>query len=134
MRAVSVVPELHVASIAEAATLWRALGFELAFAFGENEIVEDDDASLEGTRFARFDAAGEAPVSVFLSVHPDSDRSVVHVMLDAPVQVDAAASRLRQAGVALIREPSDQPWGIRDLMAADPDGNSVVVGAVLEQG
>ena len=42
---------------------------------------------------------------------------------------DAAIGRLRAAGVAVLEEPADQPWGERVARVADPDGNEVVVGA-----
>ena len=40
MRHVSVVPELTVGSLPAALPLWTALGYELAFAFGEDDLVE----------------------------------------------------------------------------------------------
>jgi lactoylglutathione lyase len=41
---------------------------------------------------------------------------------------DAAVSRLRAAGVTIVEEPSDQPWGERVARVLDPDGNTVIVG------
>jgi len=40
---------------------------------------------------------------------------------------DAAVARLRGAGVEVVEEPIDQPWGERMAVVADPDGNRVVV-------
>jgi lactoylglutathione lyase len=39
--------------------------------------------------------------------------------------VDAAVERLRKAGVRVVDEPSDQPWGERMARVLDPDGNRV---------
>jgi lactoylglutathione lyase len=36
--------------------------------------------------------------------------------------VDAAVEELRAAGVTLVAEPTDQPWGARDAAVLDPDG------------
>jgi lactoylglutathione lyase len=41
---------------------------------------------------------------------------------------DTAIRRLRSAGVRIIQEPSNQPWGERVARVLDPDGNQVVVG------
>lgn len=41
---------------------------------------------------------------------------------------DAAVERLRTAGVEIVEEPADQPWGERVARVLDPDGNLVIVG------
>ena len=41
---------------------------------------------------------------------------------------DAAVERLRSAGVKILEEPVDQPWGERVARVADPDGNVVIIG------
>jgi lactoylglutathione lyase len=41
--------------------------------------------------------------------------------------VDAAVGRLRAAGVRILLEPEDQPWGERMARVADPDGNRVAL-------
>jgi lactoylglutathione lyase len=42
---------------------------------------------------------------------------------------DAAVERLRTAGITVVEEPADQPWGERVARVLDPDGNLVLVGA-----
>ena len=41
---------------------------------------------------------------------------------------DQAVERLRAAGVRIVEEPADQPWGERVATVADPDGNTVIIG------
>jgi lactoylglutathione lyase len=41
---------------------------------------------------------------------------------------DATIERLRAAGVRVVEEPADQPWGERIARVLDPDGNTVIVG------
>jgi lactoylglutathione lyase len=41
---------------------------------------------------------------------------------------DAAVDRLRAAGVEIVEEPTDQPWGERVARVLDPDGNLVLIG------
>jgi lactoylglutathione lyase len=36
---------------------------------------------------------------------------------------------LRDAGVVILEEPTDQPWGERVARVQDPDGNEVIIGA-----
>ena len=38
---------------------------------------------------------------------------------------DAAVDRLREAGVIVSQDPTDQPWGERTAQVLDPDGNLV---------
>jgi uncharacterized glyoxalase superfamily protein PhnB len=45
---------------------------------------------------------------------------------------DVAVEHLRRAGVAVVEEPSDRPWGERVARVLDPDGNEIVIGARLE--
>ena len=54
-----------------------------------------------------------------------SERPVLWVYAD---DCDAAVERLREAGVTVVEEPADQPWGERVARVLDPDGNVVVVG------
>jgi lactoylglutathione lyase len=41
---------------------------------------------------------------------------------------DAAVERLRDAGVTIVEEPADQPWGERVARVLDPDENLVIIG------
>jgi len=34
-------------------------------------------------------------------------------------------ARLRDAGVEVLDEPTDQPWGVRDCAVRDPSGNVI---------
>jgi len=42
---------------------------------------------------------------------------------------DVAVTYLRGAGVTVVDEPADQPWGERIARLLDPDGNEVIVGS-----
>jgi catechol 2,3-dioxygenase-like lactoylglutathione lyase family enzyme len=46
-------------------------------------------------------------------------------------EVDACAEALRKTGIAIIGEPTDQPWGHRTLFFRDPDGNVIEIYADL---
>jgi uncharacterized glyoxalase superfamily protein PhnB len=39
--------------------------------------------------------------------------------------LDELFGRLRDAGVEVLDEPTDQPWGVRDCAVRDPSGNVI---------
>ena len=39
--------------------------------------------------------------------------------------LDASFEKLRAAGAEIVQEPTDQPWGTRDLAVRDPSGNLI---------
>ena len=39
--------------------------------------------------------------------------------------LDATFEKVRDAGAEIVQEPTDQPWGTRDLAVRDPSGNLV---------
>jgi catechol 2,3-dioxygenase-like lactoylglutathione lyase family enzyme len=39
--------------------------------------------------------------------------------------LDGTFEKLRAAGAEIVQEPTDQPWGTRDLAVRDPSGNLV---------
>jgi lactoylglutathione lyase len=41
---------------------------------------------------------------------------------------DQAVDALRDAGVKIVQEPADQPWGERIAVVEDPDGNTITIG------
>jgi lactoylglutathione lyase len=41
--------------------------------------------------------------------------------------VDRTVNELREAGVRVLREPADMPWGERVAFATDPEGNLVTL-------
>jgi len=49
----------------------------------------------------------------------------------APAEVFACAEALKAAGIALVHEPADQPWGHRTLFFRDPDGNVLEIYAEI---
>ncbi|GAA5006712.1 VOC family protein [Actinopolymorpha pittospori] len=40
---------------------------------------------------------------------------------------DEEVKRLRAAGVSVVEEPADQPWGERMARVLDPDGTEVII-------
>jgi catechol 2,3-dioxygenase-like lactoylglutathione lyase family enzyme len=59
-------------------------------------------------------------------------RSSLAFRCDSPEEVDAAYSRLLEAGATAHKEPWDAFWGQRYAEVKDPDGNVVDLFAALE--
>jgi lactoylglutathione lyase len=57
---------------------------------------------------------------------PGGQRVALWVYAD---DCDRAVERLRAAGVPIVEEPADQPWGERVARVHDPDGNQVIIGS-----
>ena len=46
--------------------------------------------------------------------------------------LDAAHTDLSERGVTVLRPPADEPWGLREMWVADPDGVRIAVVQVPE--
>lgn len=44
---------------------------------------------------------------------------------------DALFAEFQSAGALLLARPVDHPWGLRDFVAVDPDGNRITFGQPL---
>jgi lactoylglutathione lyase len=95
---------------------------------------------LDGEIGYRFPAGGDP---IFVTVRIGEDDLGIAAAEDEPEgtggqrfamwvyadDCDAAIERLRAAGVVVVDEPADQPWGERMARVLDPDGNEVMIGA-----
>jgi predicted enzyme related to lactoylglutathione lyase len=117
---------MNIAAVAVSATdLSRAVAFYelLDFRFPPLEAGTKHIESEAGVRLMIDDAA-------FLTeLHGEPPRpgnvAGFAVLFDAPADVDAAASRVADAGHAVVTPPYDAPWGQRYATVADPDGYRV---------
>jgi uncharacterized glyoxalase superfamily protein PhnB len=53
----------------------------------------------------------------------------VRIYCETTENIDRLADRIKANGGALTQEPTDQPWGMRDLGVEDPDGFQITIGA-----
>jgi uncharacterized glyoxalase superfamily protein PhnB len=72
----------------------------------------------------------------------DSERSVVLEMIAkgtytmltlATPDLDATFEQLANAGVEIVQEPTDQPYGVRDCAVRDPAGTLIRINEVRER-
>jgi catechol 2,3-dioxygenase-like lactoylglutathione lyase family enzyme len=103
-----VAPSIPVADIERALQFYRdLLGFSVTFSIGNPlsfVIIKQGEAQLH------------------LGLSPDKAGSFhAHIMVD---QLDAVYERLVEAGATIRQAPKIQSLGLRDIVIADPDGNT----------
>jgi len=110
-------PILQVADMQRSLGFYRdLLGFELAYSFPPEGDPVFVSLAIEGGKLG-LGTTDEAVQSAHTSIWMYTD------------DVDAAVAGLKDAGVRVIAEPADQPWGERVASVADPDGFTVHIGA-----
>lgn len=94
-----------------------------------------NDVGYEGMRWLTFGAEGQDVNVVLTPPVPegtDADRQAFAELLAKGVlgglllttdDLDATFDSLVAAGVDVVSEPTDQPWGVRDCAVRDPAGN-----------
>ena len=69
-----------------------------------------------------FAVVRQGDAQLHLGVEPGkAGSSHVHIMVD---DLDAVYQRLVNSGAAVRQAPTVQEWGLRDIVIADPDGNT----------
>jgi lactoylglutathione lyase len=123
MAATRCFPVVYVDDAQRSAAFYERLGFVRHF-----ELPPGDPGYIGLRR-------GEAELSVVLRSWPQQTLGVeigggprfeLYAYVD---DVDATLAALRDAGVSVLREPEDMPWGERIGYVADPDGNPVALAA-----
>jgi len=111
----------------EALAFYRdALGLEL-----RNDVAKDD------FRWITVGPASQPGVAIvltnYLNGSPADNDAVAALIAKGALNgvhfhsddLDATFETLRGAGAEIVQEPTDQPWGTRDLAVRDPSGNLV---------
>lgn len=112
-----IAPTIPVTDIDQALRFYRdVLGFVVTFTNGDPisfAVINQGDAELH------------------LGVQPDkAGSSHAHLMVD---DLNGIHHALQQAGIPILQPPTVQPWGLRDLLVADPDGNSFEIAEQLSE-
>lgn len=117
-------PVIYSTEVERAAQFWERLGFRRHFQLppeGEPGYVgltsEDSSAELAVTH-AQW-AADRYGLSM-----GQGPRFEMYVYV---ADLDGMVRRLSEAGVPILREPEDMPWGERIATLADPEGNPVAL-------
>ena len=119
---------MQIAAVAVSATelsravaFYELLGFRFPAPEADTKHLEAEDRA--GIRLMIDDAA-------FLTeLHGEPPRpgniAGFALLMESPVDVDAATSRVAAAGHVVITDPYDAPWGQRYATVEDPDGYRV---------
>jgi lactoylglutathione lyase len=119
-RAFPVVFAIHVAATAR---FYERLGFTRHF-----QLPPDGEPGYVGLRRGTYEVAvvdAAWPADQYGRELGTGPRFEMFVYVD---NVDATVDQLR-SDTAVLREPSDMPWGERVAHVADPDGNPVALAA-----
>ena len=109
-----VIPVLRVTDLARTHKYYcDVLGFLEPWGFGEPAQYGGVRAHLEEMPAIHFTVVSEpAPGEVFVIVR----------------EVDELFEKTKAAGAEVVFELGDRPYGMRDFMVADPDGNRISFG------
>jgi lactoylglutathione lyase len=108
---------------ASAAFYEQLLGFARQYQFPP----DSDDPGFVGLRRDESDLGivhESSPQQLIGQRMGDGPRFELFVYVE---NVDDSVGRMRDASVAILREPEDMPWGERVAFVADPDGNPVTL-------
>ncbi len=112
---------------------------ELALAFYRDVLGLElrNDVGKEDFRWITVGAASQPGVAIVLTNYLNgspADQDALAALLATGAfngvhfhtdDLDATFEQLRTAGAEIVQEPTDQPWGTRDLAVRDPSGNLV---------
>jgi lactoylglutathione lyase len=118
-------PMLSVEDLARSLEFYRdLLGFTLAYRF------PDGDDAVFVTVTAGTSEIGLGQLQDGPPRHGQPQRPATGHRVELCVDVDdvdATVDRVRRAGVRVVVEPAQQPWGERIAYIEDPDGNLVML-------
>jgi uncharacterized glyoxalase superfamily protein PhnB len=112
----------------------------LAFYRGTLGFEVRNDVGYGGKRWITVGPPGQPGTSIVLyppgvdpGITDDERRTIAEMMAKgtyaiitlATEDLDGAFERLRASGAEIVQEPTEQPYGIRDLAVRDPAGNMV---------
>jgi lactoylglutathione lyase len=125
----SAFPILYSEDLAASLRFYRdLLGFAVTYRFPEDAEPVFVGLELSGSEIA----IGDVSDPEAAAIHGRPPRPVSGHRFELCVyasDVDAAVEELRAAGVTVLAEPADRPWGERLAYVEDPDGNPVMITA-----
>ncbi len=127
MRYRDAFPIIYTADLPRALTFYRdALGFTETFRFPADGEAQFVAMQLDDSTGIALSGPGESLHG--RPVQPGARGFELCLYVD---EVDAAVADLAKRGYEVLLAPADQPWGERMAYVADPDGNPVMICAVL---
>jgi catechol 2,3-dioxygenase-like lactoylglutathione lyase family enzyme len=122
------LPQLFVADISAACAFFTGkLGFSTVFTYGEPPYyaeVKRDVARLN------LRCIGKAVIDPDLRDHQELLSATLLVATAA--EIEQLAFEFREAGVTFVQAPANKPWGARDFIINDIDGNLLLFSGPAE--
>jgi uncharacterized glyoxalase superfamily protein PhnB len=116
-----VQPVLPVPDVAAAAAWFvRVLGFEIDFLHGE-PVVHG--------RVKLGDRSWGDPIHIHLSLATGTIQPCGETRLHVGHDIDGLHTHVVAAGGSVLQAPTDQPWGLREIVVQAPGGHRLVLGA-----
>lgn len=123
MQISSVIAQLRTTDLAGSIRFYTALGFTLAFQY--QDLYAGIRAGSQDFHLKLVDAPDPSIDDVARAQH-------FHLYFDTP-DIDAAAAACRRAGVVLVKEVQETPWGTREFVIRDDQGHTLYFGAAQTQ-
>jgi uncharacterized glyoxalase superfamily protein PhnB len=112
---------------------------DLALAFYRDTLGLEvrNDVGKEGFRWITVGGASQPDVAIVLTNYvnggPDDGDALTALLAKGALNgvhfhtddLDATFENLQAANAEIVQEPTDQPWGTRDMAVRDPSGNLV---------
>lgn len=149
MKVHNVIPVLNVSDVPASLRFFEMFGFRPAFTWNASGLIAGAaDANEKGrAQFAGLCSSLEgSEAQIFLcrggqGARPgkparfdgsdDFGAVWICLFLDSPAEVDAAHEMALRQGIAVVRPPTDEPWGIRETIVMHPDGHVLRLGSGL---
>jgi predicted lactoylglutathione lyase len=121
VRVESLTPILNVSDVPGSLGWFEALGWERGFAW-------DDEGGMHSSE-PTFASIQSGPTEIFLRRDGQGARGVwMSWFLPSREELAGAHSRAVELGYEITREPTDEPWGMREFHLRHPDGHTFRVG------
>jgi lactoylglutathione lyase len=125
----SAFPIVYAEDLSAALRFYRdLLGFAVNYQFPEDGEPVFVGMDLSGSELALADISDPDAAAIHgRPLRPASGHRFELCVYTS--EVDGAVEELRAAGVTVLAEPANQPWGERLAYVEDPDGNPVMITA-----
>lgn len=117
----NVAPQLRTTDLAGSIRFYCALGFKLEFQY------QDFYAGIRaGSQVFHLKLVDTRDPSIDYVARAEH----IHLYFDT-TDVDAAAAECRRAGVVLVKDVHETPWGTREFVIRDDQGHTLYFGGPL---
>tara|TARA_R110002072_G_scaffold22212_4_gene77785 strand:- start:3635 stop:4036 length:402 start_codon:yes stop_codon:yes gene_type:complete len=101
------------------------LGFRIPWQWSEAQAFDENAAPT-------FASVGRGEIEIFLCQQEQGQPGAwLFLRLASLGDLAAIQAEFEASGAKILEPPTDRPWGMREMHVADPDGNTLRIGAPL---